>query len=163
MKSLPSLLAVFLMIAAATWAQTPPVVQITGITPDSANQVAARELSAAKQKNAAAAAQAPAPSSSFLGKIGTTLSVALVPLCFLGVPAYPLLQFFALWKLRGPARLLSALPLSFMLPVYAFSLFALSQGSSLWPLYAVFASPVAFVITLAVVTIARRQSRRAAA
>jgi hypothetical protein len=81
----------------------------------------------------------------------------LVPLAFLSVPGWPLLQVYALWKLRGPRRLLSGLPLSFMLPVYAYCLYALQQGSNLWPLYAIFASPVALIITLAVVLVARRR------
>jgi hypothetical protein len=70
-----------------------------------------------------------------------------------------LLQVYALWKLRGPARLLSALPLSFMLPIYGYCLYALTQGSNLWPLYAIFASPVALIITLVVVIVARRWAR----
>lgn len=87
------------------------------------------------------------------------LSALLVPVAFLSVPGYPLLQLFTLWKLRGPSRLLSALPLAFMLPVYAFCLYALTQDSNLWPLYAIFASPVAFVITLTVFLVARRKAR----
>jgi hypothetical protein len=70
----------------------------------------------------------------------------LTPLVFLSVPAYPILQFYAFFRLRGPRRLLSALPLSFMLPTYAFCLYALSLGSNLWPLYAIFLSPLAILI-----------------
>lgn len=102
--------------------------------------------------------QEPKPTT-LLEKIGFTLTAILVPVAFLSVPGYPLLQLFALWKLRGPSRLLSALPLSFMLPVYAFCLYALTQNSNLWPLYAIFASPVAFVITLTVFLVARRKAR----
>ncbi len=90
------------------------------------------------------------------------LLVLLVPLAFLSVPGYPLLQVYTLWKLRGPARLLSALPLSFMLPIYAYCFYALTQGSNLWPLFAIGGSPVALSITLVVVIVARRRARRAA-
>ena len=69
-----------------------------------------------------------------------------VALAFLSVPGYPILQVYAFYRLRGPRRLLSALPLSFMLPTYAFCLYALSRDSNLWPLYAIFLSPVAFLI-----------------
>ncbi len=89
----------------------------------------------------------------------SAIGVLLVPFFFLCVTGYPPLQAFTLWKLRGPARLLSALPLAFMLPVYAFCLYALAQDSNLWPLYAIFASPVAFVITLTVFLVARRKTR----
>ncbi len=95
-----------------------------------------------------------------LGWLFSGLMLLLVPVAFVAVPGYPLLQVLALVKLRGPLRLLSALPLAFMLPVYAFCLYALSQGSNLWPLYAVFASPVALVITGVVFFIGLRRSRR---
>lgn len=70
----------------------------------------------------------------------------LMPLIFLSVPGYPILQVYAFFRLRGPRRLLSALPLSFMLPTYAFCLYALSRDSNLWPLYAIFLSPLAILI-----------------
>lgn len=99
------------------------------------------------------------PPESFIDKVWSTLLIILVPVAFLSVLGYPLLQLFTLWKLRGPARLLSALPLSFMLPVYGFCLYALSQGSNLWPLYAIFASPVAFIVTLVIFLVARHKSK----
>lgn len=85
------------------------------------------------------------------------LAVILVPLGFLSVPGYPVLQVIALIRLRGPMRLLSALPLSFMLPVYGHALYALSQESNLWPIYMIFASPVALIITLIILVIGRRR------
>jgi hypothetical protein len=116
------------------------------------------ELSAAQQR-AVSQMMKQEPKPTTLEKIGFTLAAILVPVAFLSVPGYPLLQLFTLWKLRGPSRLLSALPLAFMLPVYAFCLYALTQDSNLWPLYAIFASPVAFVITLTVFLVARRKAR----
>jgi hypothetical protein len=77
---------------------------------------------------------------------GDTFGGWLMPLFFLSVPGYPILQIYAFFRLRGPRRLLSALPLSFMLPTYAFCLYALSRDSNLWPLYAIFLSPIAILI-----------------
>jgi hypothetical protein len=94
------------------------------------------------------------------GWLFSGLMLLLVPVAFVSVPGYPLLQVLALVKLRGSLRLLSALPLAFMLPVYAFCLYALTQGSNLWPLYAVFASPVALVITGIVFFIGLRRASR---
>ena len=117
------------------------------------------ELSAAQQRAVSQMMKQEPKPTTFLEKVGFTLMAILVPVAFLSVPGYPLLQLFTLWKLRGPSRLLSALPLTFMLPVYAFCLYALTQDSNLWPLYAIFASPVAFVITLTVFLVARRKAR----
>jgi hypothetical protein len=123
----------------------------------------AKTLSDAQQHAVDAALKNPPPPSSLLEKLWVGLATILVPLAFLSVPGYPILQVYAFFKLRGPARLLSALPLSFMLPVYVFCLYALSKESNLWPLYGIFASPVAFIITLTVVIVARRRQAAAVA
>jgi hypothetical protein len=122
----------------------------------------ARELTAAQQQAVSSAMKQEPVATTLFDKIWFALAAVLVPLAFLCVPGYPILQAWTLWKLRGPSRLLSALPLSFMLPVYAFCLYALSQDSNLWPLYAIFASPVAFIITLVIFLVARRKARAAA-
>lgn len=93
-------------------------------------------------------------------RTGFDAAFLLVPLMGLTVIGYPLLQAYALWRLSGPARLWSALPLSFMLPVYAFCIYALLHESNLWPLFAIFGSPVAFLITLIVLIVARRRERQ---
>jgi hypothetical protein len=103
----------------------------------------AKELSGAQQRNVS---QDMRKSAEHSGGWFDTLLAILLPLAFLSVPGYPILQGYAFYRLRGPRRLISALPLSFMLPVYAFCLYALSLESNLWPLYAIFLSPVAFVI-----------------
>jgi len=123
----------------------------------------AGELSAAQQRAVSQAMNTPAPATTPVQKILFMLSGAFISLGFLTVPGYPLLQLYALWKLRGPARLLSALPLAFMLPIYAFCLYALSKESNLWPITAIFASPVAFLITLGVVLVDRRKRKGQAA
>ncbi len=91
------------------------------------------------------------------------LGVVLVPLAFLSVLGYPVLLLIALIMLRGPLRLLSSLPLSFMLPVYAYCLYALAQKSNLWPMFAIFASPVALIITGVIFFIGLRRQKRAQA
>ncbi|HVU27777.1 MAG TPA: hypothetical protein VHG71_08600 [Verrucomicrobiae bacterium] len=73
------------------------------------------------------------------------------------VPGYPVLQLIALWRLRGGARLLSLLPLVLMLPTYAFCFFALLHESNLWPLWAIFLSPLAFLYELILLLIFRRK------
>ena len=75
------------------------------------------------------------------------VSVAL-PFIFVSVPLYPLLQGWALYRLRGARRLLSAVPLCFMLPTYAFCFYALTKDSNLWPLPAIFLSPVAALMVV---------------
>jgi hypothetical protein len=123
----------------------------------------AKTLSDAQQHAVGEALKNPPPPSSLIERLWVGLATVLVPLAFLSVPGYPILQVYAFFKLRGPARLLSALPLSFMLPVYAFCIYALNKESNLWPLSAIFASPVAFIITLAVVIVARRRQAAAVA
>jgi len=73
---------------------------------------------------------------------------AALPFLFLSVPFYPLVQAWALYRQRGARRLLAAVPLAFMLPTYAFCLYALSQDSNLWPLPAIFLSPVAALLVI---------------
>jgi len=91
-----------------------------------------------------------------------TLVGWLMPLVFLSVPGYPILQIYAFFRLRGPRRLLSALPLSFMLPAYAFCLHALSRESNLWPLYAIFLSPFALLFVWGMLWFNRQNPARPA-
>lgn len=84
--------------------------------------------------------------------------IALVPLAFLAVPAYPLLQAFALWRLSGWRRRLAFVPLFVMVPVYAVCLIGLLGGSNLWPIWAIFLSPpaVLFLCGVMVTALANR-------
>ncbi len=121
----------------------------------------AHALAVAQQTAISQAIQQPAQSEGFFEKIWFAFMTLLVPIAFLAVPGYPIMQLIAVIKLRGPARLLSCLPVCFMLPVYGFCLYALTQQSNLWPLSAIFASPVALAITLVVFIVARRRQRHA--
>ena len=90
------------------------------------------------------------------------LSGALA-MIFVGcVPLYPVLQAFALWRLRGGFRLAASSALFLMLPIYVFCLWALSRDSNLWPVTAIFASPVA-VAWLVGVLLVEGLTRRASA
>lgn len=126
--------------------------------PEAPTAAWAAELSAAQQRAVGEAMRAEPEPSTVLGKVWSVIVGLLVPLAFLSLPAYPLFQIYALVKLRGTARLISALPLIFMLPIYGYTAFALSKGSNLWPLFAIFASPVALVIVIVVMFVARRRA-----
>jgi hypothetical protein len=62
---------------------------------------------------------------------------------FLGwsVPGYIVLQIVAWRRLDGGWRKAAMLPLILMVPVFAYSLFALFAGSNLWPIFLLFACP----------------------
>lgn len=131
--------------------------------PDAPTAAWAAELSAAQQRAVSDAMKAEPQPSSPLGKLWSVVVGLLVPLAFLSLPAYPIFQVYALMKLRGRARLVSALPLVFMVPIYAYTALALSKGSNLWPLFAIFASPVALIIVIAVMFVARKRAAESSA
>jgi hypothetical protein len=66
-------------------------------------------------------------------------------LIWLAVPAYIILQFVVIWRSSGPSRWVAALPLVVMVPIFILTVVALLQESNLWPLYLLFASPVALL------------------
>ena len=74
-------------------------------------------------------------------------------LIWLAVPAYILLQFVVIWWTSGPSRWVAALPLVFMIPVFVLTGVGIAQESNLWPIWLLFASPVAllYVIVIAFV------------
>lgn len=119
----------------------------------------AAEFAASQQRAVANAIREAPDTRTFWQKAWQGFATSLLPLAMLCVPGYLLLQAYAFWKLSGPVRLISATPLAFMVPVYVYSLYTLSQGSNLWPLYLLFTSPVAFSMTLAVVWTARRRAK----
>jgi hypothetical protein len=118
----------------------------------------AAELSAAQQSAVSETMEQTPEPSTVIGKVWSVIVGLLVPLAFLSLPAYPFFQIYALVRLRGRVRLVSALPLVFMLPIYAYTILALSKGSNLWPLFAIFASPVALIIVIAVMFVARKRA-----
>lgn len=71
------------------------------------------------------------------------LGLILFALMYLSVPAYVVLQFYAPWRLAGGWRIASAAPLALMAPVLIATAYFYAMQSNLWPLYLLFASPVA--------------------
>jgi len=76
----------------------------------------------------------------------------LVNLLWIIVLVYATIQVAVLFLSSGRARLLLALPLTFMAPIYVFTAIAFIQESNLWPLWLLFSSPLAllYILILAV-------------
>jgi hypothetical protein len=70
------------------------------------------------------------------------MEVLLGFLLMLLVPAYFVLQPWALFKLRGKWRIAAALPLLFAIPAAIYCAYALAQDYNLWPLVFIFFAPI---------------------
>ena len=70
-----------------------------------------------------------------------------------GIFGYPILQFFAVKRMRGWWRVLALLPLIVMLPVLCSAFLGLYRGANLWPIILIFVAPwvLAYLIALLVV------------
>jgi hypothetical protein len=66
-----------------------------------------------------------------------------------GVPGYFVLQPWAVLKLTGRWRKAALVPLIGAIPTIAWSLYALSKGSNLWPLTFIFFAPLGFLYLVA--------------
>ena len=71
-------------------------------------------------------------------------------LIWLAVPAYIILQFVVIWRSSGPSRWVAALPLVVMVPIVEITVIDLTQGSNIWPLLLLLASPVALLYVVVV-------------
>lgn len=71
----------------------------------------------------------------------SAFSALLVVVVMLSLPAYVVLQPTATIRLQGGWRLASLAPLLLLLPAGAFSLFALAEGSNLWPMTLILSAP----------------------
>lgn len=69
------------------------------------------------------------------------------------IPGYIALQFYTVKRYEGRWRTLALLPLWIMIPLVAYTLFALLAGSNLWPLMMLFLAPLALVYLLAVLSL----------
>jgi hypothetical protein len=100
----------------------------------------AAALEAEQQRRVSADMQAMSDrmSSGPFAAVGTLLVMSIFP-------GYLVAQVVALLKLRGGWRWAGAGPLLFMVPCVLFSLFALAQGSNLWPIWLIFLAPVGLV------------------
>ncbi|HWD50066.1 MAG TPA: hypothetical protein VG309_09050 [Rhizomicrobium sp.] len=72
-----------------------------------------------------------------------TITGALFAVVFAGgVPAYIVLQQWTLMRFRGGWRIAAMVPLLGAIPTIAWSLYALSRDSNLWPLTFIFFAPL---------------------
>jgi hypothetical protein len=69
----------------------------------------------------------------------------MIYLMFLSVPAYFLAQAYGALRFRGWWRGAALVPLALMVPVVAFTAFAVSAGSNLAPIYLIFSAPLAML------------------
>jgi hypothetical protein len=79
-----------------------------------------------------------------------------------GVPGYFVLQVWALVRLRGGWRIAASVPLLGAVPTIAWSLYALSQESNLWPLTFIFFAPVGSLYLVVLALLHRFARPRAA-
>jgi hypothetical protein len=70
-----------------------------------------------------------------------------------GVPAYFILQLWFAWGWNGGWRTAALVPLIVVVPALMYSLFALAQGSNLWPLALIFLTPLGFIYLMIVWTV----------
>lgn len=71
------------------------------------------------------------------------------------IPGYFILQFYLYRRWRNGWRKAALLPLLATIPILVYTLFALTQGSNLWPLVMLFTIPLAFLYLMGLV-IAKR-------
>ncbi len=64
-------------------------------------------------------------------------------LIWLTIPAYVVVQVVALMRSSRGSRLAASLPLFVLVPVFVYAAVGLVQGNNLWPLWMLFASPIA--------------------
>ncbi len=79
-------------------------------------------------------------------------------LIWLTILAYVVVQVVALMRSSRGSRLAASLPLFVMVPVFVYAAVGLVQGSNLWPLLMLFASPIALLYVAVVALMARRPS-----
>lgn len=80
---------------------------------------------------------------------------SLLGLAFMaGVPAYFVIQPWALMRFRGGWNVAALVPLIGAVPTIVWSLYALSQDSNLWPLTFIFFAPVG-TLYLGILTLLR--------
>ena len=87
----------------------------------------------------------------------TALSMLLAALLMAAVPAYFILQPYALYRLSGGWRMAALVPLLVTVPAAVFSGAALAHDSNLWPITFILAAPLCslYLLVLLVVGSAR--------
>ena len=77
-------------------------------------------------------------------------------LIWLTIPAYVVVQVIALMRSSTGSRMVAALPLFVMVPVFIHAVVGLVQESNLWPLLMIFLSPIALLYVVVVALLPRR-------
>ena len=77
-------------------------------------------------------------------------------LIWLTIPAYVVVQVIALMRSSTGSRMVAALPLFVMVPVFIHAVVGLVQESNLWPLLMLFTTPLALLYVTVVAVFARR-------
>jgi hypothetical protein len=77
---------------------------------------------------------APTPAAAVRAHVAETMSELLGFAAMLSVPAYFVLQPWALFRFERTWRIAAAAPLALAIPAAPWSLYALAQESNLWPL-----------------------------
>jgi hypothetical protein len=92
-------------------------------------------------------------------KMFASIAASLV-MIFMGLApvAYPILQIIALRKSTGRLRFVAGVPIFVMVPVIWVTIQAFRADSNLWPLFLIFASPVACVWSIVCLAIATRRN-----
>ena len=76
---------------------------------------------------------------------GSAIGELIIMVGFWSVLAYPVLQFFAVKRMRGFWRVLAFLPLILMAFVFVVTIIGFYQESNLWPIFLIFVSPLVLV------------------
>jgi hypothetical protein len=77
-----------------------------------------------------------------------------------GIFGYPVLQLYALIRLRGWWQALAAIPLTVMVPVLVITFRAFYHQSNLWPLLLIFIAPPVLVYLIVLLCVQARISNR---
>jgi hypothetical protein len=81
---------------------------------------------------------------------GPPYLLSLAAALMLSVPGYFILQAWLAHAWRGRWRRAALVPLILMVPAVLFALFALAQGSNLWPITVILQAPFALAYLLVV-------------
>jgi hypothetical protein len=81
------------------------------------------------------------------------MEVLLGMIVTMAIPAYFVLQPMVLLRWRGGWRRAALVPLLLAIPALAFSLFALTQGSNLWPIMLILSAAAGTLYLVALWTV----------
>ena len=87
--------------------------------------------------------------------VGETVQLIVGSAVMLTVPAYLALQPWAAFSLTGGWRLAALAPLLLAIPAIAWSVYALSDGSNLWPIPFILLAPLGAIYLIALLLLRR--------